>query len=166
MEKECNKFLICMPAPKHPAFPPGTRVTRHSWRARRRRRRRARTAAFAHRGLAASSTPATPASEDDRTCPHANRSDCQRARRRRRRRARTAALACRGSEQGCSREASRASSDMLSGRQPSARWEQGCSQDASGTATEKRARRQPICEQGGIRDASRFSSRHASRARV
>ena len=77
MEKECNKFLICMPAPKHPAFPPGTRVTRHSWRARRRRRRRARTAAFAHRGLAASSTPATPgpASEDDRTCPQANRSE-------------------------------------------------------------------------------------------
>ena len=65
-----NKFLICMPAPKHPAFPPGTRVTRHSWRARRRRRlgRPARMTARAPRRIAASSTPATPASENGRAC--------------------------------------------------------------------------------------------------
>ena len=149
MEKECNKFLICMPAPKHPAFPPGTRVTRHSWRARRRRRRRARTAAFAHRGLAASSTPATPgpASEDDRTCPQANRSELDAGDAGERERPRLPAG-----------EASRAAAERRAERHPICYQGGSRQRDGSRAAAKMRAARQPRSEQGGSRYASRAGS--------
>ena len=101
-----------------------------SWRARRRRRRRARMAALARMRIAASLTPATPASEDGRACLPEKRAGPQPR-----------------SEQGLIRDAIRAAaaSEMGAGLQP--RCERHDNREASKAAGEMRAGRDPRCKQ-------------------